>query len=510
MRGHRVVASAAAVILLLAGGRAQGQNLGPGFGQRYLILATTKAETMQDELRQAAGAGYRVVAGWFADEITPKKFTGDQHVILLEKVAAPPNTYQYLFLNTVMASSLANEAKEAAARGFRVARNVRMSDKTLLMEKAPASSNRDDYLFLTHEFVTIRYGKDIQPPALEDVKKASAAQGYTIVGMACSTSGGEEKSDGTTKPLKVKHTFVAETSLQPDAGGGSENVGDSRLLMMARPGDDLEEILREHAGKGYRLALASDADCPVAVLVMERAAQPDQRYEYLVVSGQDQLTEAAAKGFHPHPSGVLGEFGIVMERPPGPRNADRYFFIERTESTALQKELIEAGTGGLNVAAAARNAHMVVMRQAIGQPVPPEEAMAAPPRPKVFVRSMDGFGPFLMIALVKKRVPVKIANTPEEADFEISGTTKFTQPHGALRALEAFGGTTRHLDRTLDADVTVRNVRTGAVILQHHATAKFPTESVVGNEQTKGPYRKAAAEDCAEALRKALLEMKVP
>jgi hypothetical protein len=78
--------------LLLYGRQSPEERLGPGSGQRYLVLTTTRISTMRGELRQAAAAGYRVLAGWSAPEIKrePNSYsdTSSQMVMLLEKVAA--------------------------------------------------------------------------------------------------------------------------------------------------------------------------------------------------------------------------------------------------------------------------------------------------------------------------------------------------------------------------------------------------------------------------------------
>ena len=59
---NRTVLLAAGVFCLffnfqLFGHPSQGEKLGPGYGQRYLVLATMRTSTMQKELRQAAAAG---------------------------------------------------------------------------------------------------------------------------------------------------------------------------------------------------------------------------------------------------------------------------------------------------------------------------------------------------------------------------------------------------------------------------------------------------------------------
>jgi hypothetical protein len=150
-------------------------------------------------------------------------------------------------------------------------------------------------------------------------------------------------------------------------------------------------------------------------------------YEYLVVSGQEQLSAAAAKGFHPHPSGVLHSFGIVMERGLGPANADRYVIVEKPHSAKLQEQLIDAGQAGLDVVAASRTAHMAIVRKTTGRTVDPAAVpagieMARDTRARLYLQPMDGLRPHVISALRQQRVRVVLVTAPEYADLEVSAT----------------------------------------------------------------------------------------
>ena len=58
--------------------------------QRFLLLATKKTATMQKELDEAAAAGYRILVG--------SPTSGTEMALILEKVAMPPDNYQYALL----------------------------------------------------------------------------------------------------------------------------------------------------------------------------------------------------------------------------------------------------------------------------------------------------------------------------------------------------------------------------------------------------------------------------
>lgn len=80
--------------------------------QPYLLLATTKTSTMQKELNEAAAAGYRLLVG--------SPTSGTEMALILEKVATPPDTYEYLLLATSRTSTMQKELNDAAEKGFRL------------------------------------------------------------------------------------------------------------------------------------------------------------------------------------------------------------------------------------------------------------------------------------------------------------------------------------------------------------------------------------------------------
>ena len=75
--------------------------------QRYLLINTFRENTLKKELSEAAAAGFRVTA-----------WAGMRHLVL-EKVATPPETYQYRF------AANGTETAQAGALGFRLHTLVR-------------------------------------------------------------------------------------------------------------------------------------------------------------------------------------------------------------------------------------------------------------------------------------------------------------------------------------------------------------------------------------------------
>jgi hypothetical protein len=141
--------------------------------QRYLLLATTKTGTMQKELDEAAALGFRVIVG--------SPTAGAEMAIFLERVAQPPDTYQYRLLATTRTSTMEKELNEAAREGFRLlprtmiskARLVGAVEIVTLLERTPNSEKRYEYkLLATNRTSTLQ----------KEVAEAQAA-GYVLAGM---------------------------------------------------------------------------------------------------------------------------------------------------------------------------------------------------------------------------------------------------------------------------------------------------------------------------------------
>ncbi|UCF37768.1 MAG: hypothetical protein JSU96_02565, partial [Acidobacteriota bacterium] len=68
---------------------------------RYLLLATTKTSTMQKELDEASGMGFRVLMG--------SPTSGKEMVLLLERLEIPQEAPQYYLLATSRTETMQKE-----------------------------------------------------------------------------------------------------------------------------------------------------------------------------------------------------------------------------------------------------------------------------------------------------------------------------------------------------------------------------------------------------------------
>jgi hypothetical protein len=100
--------------------------------ERYLLLAATRTSTMQDEINQAAGRGYRVVGA--------SRTENAEAIVAMEKTTGG---YSYRLIATTRTGTLQREISEAADAGYRVVpRGV--TTKRTLGGVFSSNDNRDE------------------------------------------------------------------------------------------------------------------------------------------------------------------------------------------------------------------------------------------------------------------------------------------------------------------------------------------------------------------------------
>lgn len=144
--------------------------------ERYLLLATKKTGTMQKELQQAAALGYRILVG--------SPTSGAEMAIFLERVATPPDVYQYKLLATTRTSTMEKELNETGPQGYRLLPRTMISkvdvtpfkggeEIVVVLEREPNSKKKYEYKLLATTLTSTLQ---------KEVKEAMAA-GYTLAGM---------------------------------------------------------------------------------------------------------------------------------------------------------------------------------------------------------------------------------------------------------------------------------------------------------------------------------------
>ena len=105
--------------------------------QQYLLLATTRTGTMEEELDAAALLGFRVVSG--------APTSGDEMVFFLERAVEPPDTYRYMLLATSRTS-----VKSRTVKRSRKSCSDRWIEATALKVAGMAGVGQCSYLAVLH------------------------------------------------------------------------------------------------------------------------------------------------------------------------------------------------------------------------------------------------------------------------------------------------------------------------------------------------------------------------
>ena len=149
--------------------------------ERYLLLAAQRTGTMQQEINDAAGKGFRVVAA--------SRTENTEVIVLLEQST---DKYQYRLISTTKTGTLQKEISEAAGEGYRVVPRAVTTKRSgglgglgnaqgellVLMEKGPEGPTKAQYQVLA----TDRTG------TLQKEISQAAINGYLLIAL---TSRGE-------------------------------------------------------------------------------------------------------------------------------------------------------------------------------------------------------------------------------------------------------------------------------------------------------------------------------
>jgi hypothetical protein len=121
-----------------------------------------------------------------------------------------------------------------------------------------------------------------------------------------------------------------------------------------------------------------------------------------------------------------------------------------------------------------------------------EPSAALKPGAKVFVHEMpDDFDTYFKTALAKKKVPVVVVDTSDQAEFEIKGTSE-TQKAGTAKKI--FMGSW-HSDE--QASISVTSVQSGEIVFAYSA-----------NKKNSAHGKQSSAEACAKHLKEAIEKKK--
>ena len=328
--------------------------------QRYFMLETNQRSTLEKELKQAAAAGFRIVAGSRATQS-----------YIMEKVAEPTNAYEYVLLVLVSvqlnAETMQKRLNEAAANGFRLMprKMDQWGDELLgMMEKEPGGQERYQYLVLD----TMRNS------TLQKEMAQAVREGYSIVALL-----------STVRHVAILEKRASSPSGPPAAPADLLEVAsgqrylwlatNSTAWLVSNATGALKKELKEAAASGYQNVVGALGSRMPTVLVLERVAEPGPDHEYLLLDVQKastlqkEMNQAGAKGFRLLP-GTMTQLGYemvaVMEKAPGSEQHYEYAVLLAFDKTA-QQDLVRLVEEGYRLLGMSEGGSEVMLERAIAK-----------------------------------------------------------------------------------------------------------------------------------------------
>jgi hypothetical protein len=170
-------------------------SLGPGLVAAataetvdYRVLATNKTSTMQQEMSEAAAAGFRF-GGTMGGETA---FGGNEVVVLMTRLGKASQRYEYRLLATSKTSTMQRELQEAGAAGFEYRGQSVFSsmfggkEVVVILERDREATSKDRW-----EYRLLATSKT---STMQRELSDTGAQGFEFVGMtvASTAMGGSE------------------------------------------------------------------------------------------------------------------------------------------------------------------------------------------------------------------------------------------------------------------------------------------------------------------------------
>ena len=142
----------------------------------YRVLATGKTSTMQKEMQEAGDAGFHFVAVMGGETAVGGKET----VVLMEKIPEDTTKYSYRLLATTKTSTLQQELREAADAGFNMVGQTVFESLMGGKESAAIAEKRSTDAAIRYEYRLVATSKT---STLQTEMQELADQGFRALGM---------------------------------------------------------------------------------------------------------------------------------------------------------------------------------------------------------------------------------------------------------------------------------------------------------------------------------------
>ena len=394
------------ILCFLALGSARAEQSNPGLSQRYLLLATSRTSTLQDEINEAVKSGYRLVTAWSGAD-------GGELLVLLERTE-PTIQRESNVLAAIRLPTLEQELIEAATQGFHlVSRGVLLNtslsgpdgDEIVLpLERTSGSTRQYEYMLAAvssdYDYIpgTDKLTGTLQTQPLQRQLQQMAQRGYRVVNLV-SRSTDVEMIRWLVRVRRVQYILIGEKdSENPSSSPETQSGQNDRYRIISGVGSVLQDELNRAAAAGYRLLLTTVPPPPITrkrgtkqdvprafapgfpevVLVLEKTNELFGNHNYLVMSSAGpltlryQMTAAARHGFRLHPGAIFSNpLSVIMERIPGEQLQRDYAVLETRRTSTMQKELLETSANGYVVVGAGlsqQDQHLVLLEKTLGTP----------------------------------------------------------------------------------------------------------------------------------------------
>lgn len=315
------VMAAFAAPTLLAGRlpHGDGQTAKPAAAvEKYRILDTRKFATMQKEIDEAAGAGYRVISG-----------DAGFNILALEK-DPDGKKHQYLVTGSVL-----QMVKEGKVAGYRILpftfAGGRWSALGVVLEKLSPGEPQPEYQVVwTARTSTL----------IKEVNEW-AGKGFSLVALTGIGANG--------------------ALMERASGAPASGPADRYVLVASTLSSTMEKELADAVAAGHRFAVAAEAGDELMIALEKRApgeAAPDYRLITTTRTGtfEREILAAVREGYRILPAslcaqekntimGTSYETAVIMEKGPSSPPVE-YKFLATKRVNTLQEELAKAVADG--------------------------------------------------------------------------------------------------------------------------------------------------------------------
>ena len=172
----------------------------PPSAHSYLVLATNKTSTMQDEMQEAADAGYAFVGVMGGNT----SVGGSEVVVVMQRLANSTTRFEYRLLATNKTSTMQKELQKAGDAGFSY-RSQTVFSTTFGGDEAVVILERDRDR-VTPKAVEYRLLATTRTSTMQKELRDAGAAGFEFVGVTVASTafGGDEVVAILKRPVAVR------------------------------------------------------------------------------------------------------------------------------------------------------------------------------------------------------------------------------------------------------------------------------------------------------------------